>query len=376
MTLGERIKELRETAKMTQLDLAEKLFVSDKTISKWEGNKSEPEINILVKICDLFNVTLDYLTTGNMHMDKMDAVSKIELACREDNIALLDGINIKLYDSSGKDIYFYAEKYKAKNILKYLNDMEFDQWISDEKYKKNKKTYVICAIPEGLEGEDNLILLRETNIKENITKDCVDLEKKGYHHFKIFSEKEHYEKCPLNYQWFDLNVLNDQGEHIISIHFGILDDNKSGYLGMTFHNMKDKSNNQKTLAFVKPNTVQEFVDELDAIDFNSWKVKYWGCPLYEIFYTLKKEEDDKTMLMYYKKYIAPNKMLYKRFLRAVQNLAFESLRDSWYKLFITTLNTSCNPYYREGLNITKSKEIFESIEKEMKFDNVDIKEIM
>ena len=97
--------------------LSELLGISSKTISKWEGNKSESEINILVKICDLFNVTLDYLTTGNMHMDKMDAVSKIELACREDNIALLDGINIKLYDSSGKDIYFYAEKYKAKNIL-------------------------------------------------------------------------------------------------------------------------------------------------------------------------------------------------------------------------------------------------------------------
>ena len=44
---GETIKRLREKKKLTQKELAEKLMVSDKTISKWETNKGLPDLSIL-----------------------------------------------------------------------------------------------------------------------------------------------------------------------------------------------------------------------------------------------------------------------------------------------------------------------------------------
>ena len=59
--VAKNITELRQSNHMTQLELAEKLNYSDKTISKWERAESSPDISVLVEIADLFGVSLDYL---------------------------------------------------------------------------------------------------------------------------------------------------------------------------------------------------------------------------------------------------------------------------------------------------------------------------
>ena len=59
--VAKNITELRLLNNMTQLELAEKLNYSDKTISKWERAESSPDISVLVEIAELFGVTLDYL---------------------------------------------------------------------------------------------------------------------------------------------------------------------------------------------------------------------------------------------------------------------------------------------------------------------------
>ena len=59
--VAKNITELRLLNNMTQLELAEKLNYSNKTISKWERAESTPDISILVEIATLFGVTLDYL---------------------------------------------------------------------------------------------------------------------------------------------------------------------------------------------------------------------------------------------------------------------------------------------------------------------------
>lgn len=59
--VAKNIAELRILNNMTQLELAEKLNYSDKTVSKWERGESLPDVSVLVEIADLFNVTLDYL---------------------------------------------------------------------------------------------------------------------------------------------------------------------------------------------------------------------------------------------------------------------------------------------------------------------------
>ncbi len=59
--VAKNITELRVLNNMTQMELAEKLNYSDKTVSKWERAESSPDISVLVDIADLFGVTLDYL---------------------------------------------------------------------------------------------------------------------------------------------------------------------------------------------------------------------------------------------------------------------------------------------------------------------------
>jgi len=59
--VAKNITELRLLNNMTQMELAQQLNYSDKTISKWERGESSPDITVLVKIADIFGVTLDYL---------------------------------------------------------------------------------------------------------------------------------------------------------------------------------------------------------------------------------------------------------------------------------------------------------------------------
>jgi len=59
------LRELRIEKKLTQKELAEQLFVSDKTISKWERGAGYPDITVLNHIADFFNVSIDLLL-GNV----------------------------------------------------------------------------------------------------------------------------------------------------------------------------------------------------------------------------------------------------------------------------------------------------------------------
>ena len=64
MTLGERIYRLRTEKEMSQGDLADALEVSRQSISKWETNGSVPELDKLVRLSEIFGISLDELVTG------------------------------------------------------------------------------------------------------------------------------------------------------------------------------------------------------------------------------------------------------------------------------------------------------------------------
>ena len=63
-TIGKFISALRRANGMTQRELAERLFVSDKTVSRWERDESTPEITLIPVIAELFGVTSDELIRG------------------------------------------------------------------------------------------------------------------------------------------------------------------------------------------------------------------------------------------------------------------------------------------------------------------------
>ena len=62
--IGKFIEVERKAKNLTQVKLAEKLFVSEKTISKWENGKGIPDTIMLPKLCEIFEVTLNELLCG------------------------------------------------------------------------------------------------------------------------------------------------------------------------------------------------------------------------------------------------------------------------------------------------------------------------
>jgi len=79
-TLGMMISSLRKEKGMTQLELAEKMGVMDKTVSKWERDLSFPDINSIPKLAEIFEISVDDLmqvkteTKENMSKNKVDEI--------------------------------------------------------------------------------------------------------------------------------------------------------------------------------------------------------------------------------------------------------------------------------------------------------------
>lgn len=67
MKFGDKIRFLRRKANMNQTELAEKLGVGTSTIGSWETNIRKPDFNYIIKLSEIFNVSIDYLL--NSHND-------------------------------------------------------------------------------------------------------------------------------------------------------------------------------------------------------------------------------------------------------------------------------------------------------------------
>ena len=70
MELGKQIKKYRNELELSQDALAEKIYVSRQTISNWENDKSYPDVNSLVLLSEVFNVSIDNLIKGDVEIMK------------------------------------------------------------------------------------------------------------------------------------------------------------------------------------------------------------------------------------------------------------------------------------------------------------------
>ncbi len=73
MTIGEKIAQLRVTADISQEQLAESIDVSRQSISKWEMNQATPQIDKILAICDLFNISADELLRDKIELKSAEA---------------------------------------------------------------------------------------------------------------------------------------------------------------------------------------------------------------------------------------------------------------------------------------------------------------
>ena len=72
MELGNKIKYYRGEKEFSQEELAERVYVSRQTISNWENNKSYPDINSIVLLSEIFEISIDNLIKGDVEQMKKE----------------------------------------------------------------------------------------------------------------------------------------------------------------------------------------------------------------------------------------------------------------------------------------------------------------
>ena len=75
--IGKFISELRKGKNMTQVDLATKLGVTDRAVSKWENGRGMPDLSLIRQLCDELGITINELLSGE-RINKKDYEEKFE----------------------------------------------------------------------------------------------------------------------------------------------------------------------------------------------------------------------------------------------------------------------------------------------------------
>lgn len=78
MAFPENLQFIRAQAGVTQEQLAEQLEVSRQSVSKWEGGQSFPEMDTLLRICDLYGVNLDTLLRGSLEESRVEDTARYD----------------------------------------------------------------------------------------------------------------------------------------------------------------------------------------------------------------------------------------------------------------------------------------------------------
>ena len=62
--IGKFIQDVRKEKNLTQKELAEKLGITDRAISKWENSRGMPEVSLMKPLCDILGITVSELLSG------------------------------------------------------------------------------------------------------------------------------------------------------------------------------------------------------------------------------------------------------------------------------------------------------------------------
>lgn len=107
-TLGEKIRALREERDMTGRELAKVLSVSPSTLSQYESNTRIPSDDVKIKICDYFNVSVDYLLGRADKPSSPEVNDDDDIRIEDLNFAFFDGMPNDLSEEEQKQIIAFA----------------------------------------------------------------------------------------------------------------------------------------------------------------------------------------------------------------------------------------------------------------------------
>lgn len=116
-SIGKTIAELRKEKGWTQAELAQKLQVSDKAVSKWEKDTGAPSVEFFPVLAALFGVSIDYIMTGKDIEPEIIVTSKAKLCAKKDDVSMLDVVDIRVKDENGKTLIDYVIEFQSIKVF-------------------------------------------------------------------------------------------------------------------------------------------------------------------------------------------------------------------------------------------------------------------
>ena len=130
MSIGERIIELRSLSGMSQLQLAREMEVSRQAVSKWENDQSAPDSLKMIRLAEVLETDVEYLTTGRRNFSRrppvvVNTVETVEKIVEKPVIQIVEKTVEKVVE---KPVIQYVEKpiIQKRVRIKYLrNPIEY-----------------------------------------------------------------------------------------------------------------------------------------------------------------------------------------------------------------------------------------------------------
>ena len=229
--IGEKIKYLRKSAKMTQNDLAKILGTTKQTISRYEKGERKANQDILFTLCDVFNVSIDdffppistkeapetsqndrdelleELTTNYTKLDKQRK-NKLVDASRELVEEMTASVEEELFE------YHVYEKLSAGIGTAYFEDRNYDTVYFDEEIDHDLASWVYgdSMEPDYLNG--SVALIKGTGFDYDGAIYAVDWDGQSYIK-KVYKEKDGLRLVSLNKKYADKFAPYDEEPRII-----------------------------------------------------------------------------------------------------------------------------------------------------------------
>lgn len=125
MNLGTRIMNLRKKKSLSQQELANKLFVTDKTIFSWEKNRTEPGLEMIIKLSEVFDCSASYLIYGDVKRNDIETEIKIKLSKKEfEELKIFMKNNAKFVNEVRQIDTYYEPTHRS-----FLNSNPITEWL-------------------------------------------------------------------------------------------------------------------------------------------------------------------------------------------------------------------------------------------------------
>ena len=135
MSLGERITELRTACGLSQNQLAKAMEVSRQAVSKWETDQSAPDSIKLIRLAEILETDVEYLTTGRRSFGRrppvvINTVETVEKVVEKPVIQVVETVVEKIVE---KPVIEYIEKPLVKKVYR-------------KQYIRNPLEFALCGV--------------------------------------------------------------------------------------------------------------------------------------------------------------------------------------------------------------------------------------